>query len=134
MDPHRLDAINRVVHDHWFNVADVAHDAAHQTLAVKFTRPSETVAETTRRILFLRRVRVQITEWWLEIHNVESYTLQETEGIGRYDFNELQFSEADRTLTIKTGVPLRFWVRVTALDVLVRETSLVVDEKVRTTF
>jgi len=122
-----------MIHDHWFNVEDVSHDAAGGTLSVTFTRPSETAEKTSRRILFFRRVCVPITEWSLEIGNVETYTLKETEGIGRYDFNELQFSEAERTLTVKTGVPLVFQIRVSALDVTVRETGTVVAEKVYTT-
>lgn len=130
----QLDAINGIIHDYWFKVEDVNHDAARGMLSLRFTRPSQAGGETTRRMLFLRRVRVPITEWLLEIRNVETYTLKETEGIGCYDFNELQFSEVDRTLTVKTGIPLVLHMRVSALDVTVRDTGDVVTEKVYTTF
>lgn len=129
----QLDSVNLAIHDHWFHVKDVTHDVAQGTLSVRFTRPSEAGAETTFRILFLRRVRVPITEWWLEIRNVENYTLEETEGIQQYDFNKLEFSEVDRTLTVRTGVPLVFHVRVSAVDISVRDTGSVVAEKVYTT-
>lgn len=128
-----LEAVTRLIHDHWFEVADTSFDSARRALRVKFRRPSETGERTIRRVLFFRRVRVPVTEWWLEIRNVESHTIRETERIGRYDFNELQFSEPDRTLTVKTGVPLDFRVVVGELDIAVGDTGKVVEEKVYTT-
>jgi len=132
-NPRDLKTVTRRIHDHWFDVADVSNDSARRVLRVKFRRPSETGERTIRRVLFFRRVRVPVTEWWLEIRKVESHTIRETERIGRYDFNELQFSEPDRILSVKTGVPLVFQVVVSELDIAVGDTGKVVEEKVYTT-
>lgn len=133
-DRHELYAVNRLVHDHWFNVEDVTHDPHRRIVSVRFLRPSHARAKTSHRILFLRRVRVPMTEWLLEIGNVESCTLEETEDIGRYDFNKLHYREDTQTLTVKTGVPLIFRMVVNALDVTVRDTETVVAERIRTSF
>lgn len=131
-DPRQLDAINRLIHDHWFSVDDVVFRPDEQRLTVKFFRPASAGAETIQHILFLRRVRVPIAEWWLEVAAVESFTLQETEGVGRYDFNEIEYSDPGHTLTVKTSIPLVFWMVVQQLDVTVRETAKVVEERVHT--
>lgn len=97
-DPKSLTVITDVIHDRWFDVDDVMFDEGNNCLRIPF-RP----------------------DWVLEISNVESYELEETEGVGRYDFNEFTYSESDSALIISTGVPLVFRVAVGGLDVSLSE-------------
>lgn len=99
-DPKSLNVITDVIHDRWFEVDDVAIEEGRKCLRIPF-RP----------------------DWVLEISEVESYQLEETEGVGRYDFNKFAYSESDRTLMISTGVPLVFRVTVASLDVSLSELS-----------
>ena len=93
-DAAKLGLITDVVHDLWFDVTKVVFDATS------------------------RRVRVPIEpDWVLEVAKVDSCDLQESEGVGLYDINELLFSRDPRTLKITTGIPLTFRIGVSQLDV-----------------
>jgi hypothetical protein len=113
-----LDAINKRIHDRWFNVEDVTFDANNHTLRMPFTKSRSPTKQSGTS---------PAGQGYLEIANVEGYTLKETQNVGRYDFNELKFSDAVHKVTITTGIPLRFEVIVRDLDIRVgdsnRETS-----------
>lgn len=129
----QLKTVNQLIHDFWFNVGDIHHDTEARTLAVRFAKPSAHKAETVGRVLFLRRVRVPVTEWCLEIRNVDHYTIEESENVKRYDFNRVNFREKDRLVVIETGVPLKFLINVSDIDIVVYDTEKVIDEHVHTT-
>jgi hypothetical protein len=123
--------INRVVHDYWFWTDNVLYDEDTRTLEIRFGRASwqEDQAALGRHSLKLFRWKYpELKEWVLRIANVRSYELTESEGIGRYPFNVLEYSEEDDRLSVRTGIPLRFEVSVDALDIYVRETDRVHDE------
>jgi len=96
--PGNLKLIVNEIHDHTFDVEDVTFDAATACIRV----PIE-------------------PNWVLEIAEVESYRLVESEGVGNYDVNQLLYSEADGSLVITTDVPLTFTVRVSGLDISLLE-------------
>lgn len=104
-----LDAINKAVHDRWFKVDDVKLDASRNTLSVPF---GDSRSAT-------RKPGGATISHYLEIGYVERYTLEETEGVGSYDFNEIRFVQPTQTVTITTGIPLTFEIVVKKLDVRV---------------
>lgn len=78
----KLDAINRKIHDRWFNIENVELDASRSILSVLFSESRSASKEPSG---------ASAISSYLEIGNVERYTLRETEGVGRYDFNEVRF-------------------------------------------
>lgn len=92
--------INDLIHDRWFDVEEVTFDEGTGYVRVPF-KP----------------------DWVLEVSDVESCQIEEPEGVGSYDFNELIYSEGSGTLLVSTGVPLVFQMRVSALDVSLSELS-----------
>lgn len=117
-----LDVVNDLIHDHWFNVDDVAFDEATRTLHIKFQRPPAERTDTGRH------TKGPPTQWVLEIARVLSYKLEESEGIGRYDFNVLKYTAADAKLAITAGIPLVFEAIIDGIEILVRENETVPGE------
>ena len=114
-DVEELGVIMNIVHDWWFDVEDVSFDAGVGKLSVRFQRPS------IGKEGGLFKKRGPLSDWVLEIASVESYELTESEHVGRYDFNEIVYSQGERRITITTGIPLAFYAVVTSLEVSVRE-------------
>lgn len=117
-DARELDGIINVVHDYWFDVDDVSFDESRRRLVIKFQRPTVASRDTPPRLLARSR---PLSDWVLEIEEVDGCHLEESEGVGKYDFNEILYSGADRSLTITTGIPLAFRMDVESLDITVRE-------------
>lgn len=93
-DPSNLGLVIDAVHDRWFDIDDVQFDAAR------------------------RCVRIPIEpDWLLEIANVDSLDLEDSERVGKYDLNEIVFSKQRGTLIVTTGIPLTFRMGVSGLDV-----------------
>ena len=95
-NPANLTLIADVIHDRWFDVDEVVFDGACVRVPFK-------------------------PDWVLEISDVESCQLEESEGVGIYDFNKLVYSEPDGSLTVTTGIPLVFRLTVSGLDVSLSE-------------
>jgi len=114
-DPEELGVIMNIVHDCWFDVEDVSFDTGVGKLSVRFQRPS--IGEEGG----LFKKQGPLSDWVLEIEGVESYELAESEHVGRYDFNEIVYSQGEKRITITTGIPLVFYAVVTSLDVAVRQ-------------
>lgn len=100
-DPKQLNDIIDIIHDEWFAVTDVHHDREQRRVRIPFTRARASDV------------------WILEIMNVDSFVVQESEGIGRYDFNKLAYAPDTGRLTVKTGIPLTAELTVSHLDVSV---------------
>jgi hypothetical protein len=105
--PESLGQINDALHDRWFDVEDV-----------EFNKPARHV-----RLRFRDSAKAALNNLILDIGNVDELLLTETEGIGVYDFNRLTFLAPSGTLRVKTGVPLRFEMRVSRVDVTVRDAT-----------
>lgn len=103
-----LDAITRQLHDHWFEVAEVESDPTAGTVTIPFLarnqpRPGPAWVDRVLCIGSVRRLR-----------------LEDSEHIGKYDFNELRYAPETGVLRVTTGVPLTLEVTVGTLDVAVR--------------
>lgn len=99
-----LDRLLRLLHDRWFDVADVKFDRAAGTVTVPFLVASEPKPGAGMR------------DCWLRIRHVTHMELQESEGVGRYDLNDFWFESEAGRLQIRTGIPLRFELKVNALE------------------
>jgi hypothetical protein len=103
-----LEVITRQLHDLWFDVSEVRFDRAHGTVTIPFLSHHQPRASAAFR------------DRWLCIGRVEHLQLEESEGIGRYDFNKFRFAPETGVLRLSTGVPLTLEINVAELDVSVR--------------
>jgi hypothetical protein len=112
-----LRVITSKLHDLWFDVTNVDYDAQRGIVSVRFLPDHQ-----SDRIAQGDMVRE------LEIRCAKELRLTESEGIGRYDVNELQYLPNARTVSVATGIPLTFDVLVTDLDVALHERAKAVEE------
>jgi hypothetical protein len=95
-----LEAINDALHDRWFDVADVEFSES----------------ERRARLRFRRSIKGNASDVMLEVDDVDEFSLHETEGIGIYDLNRITIGR-DKTVRIKTGIPLQFEMRVSRMSI-----------------
>lgn len=129
----QLTQLTNLIHDYWFDVEQVLHDQERSVLSVKFIRPASLAPEVLRTFLFIRQVREVLVEWYLKIHQVESYRIEDARRIGEYDFNEVRYLASERRLVFVTGIPTTFEVIVRGLEITVDETDRVVRQVTRLT-
>lgn len=99
-----LEAINDELHDRWFDVTDIEFSQLHGQVRVRFRRS----------------IKGNNSDIQLEIAGVDDFVLEESEGVGVYDFNRLALSARTGALRVETGIPLRFEMHVSRLAVRLR--------------
>ena len=117
------------IHDCWFDVSQVDHDAAAQTLAIPYRREAFEQARSIGRGFLMRRRTVPSYRWWLRFSRVRSFRLRETEGVGIYDFDEVVHDEPNRRILITTNIPLQFEIHVEAVHVQVESSDELVSTR-----
>lgn len=110
--PDCIDSINGIIHDCTFRVSDVSFDTEYETVRVPF-RPVEGVVASW----FSFRKRKRHPDFALEICNAKLVECEDTQRIEAYDFNQLEYDSESGLLTIRTGIPMKFSVKVEGLRV-----------------
>lgn len=114
-----LHRINEVIHDYWFDLDELTFDQVTATLEIRFSRPPlESSARGFWRSLFSKGDAC-CANGRLRIHHVCSWSLEDPQEVGCYDFNELRFDESSRRVEVTTGVPLGLYAEVESLEVAV---------------
>ena len=90
-DPGEIPAVVEVIHDCWFDADDISLDPATSTLSIKFNRELYERSEVVGRRLFLKKVEVPLVECLLKIRHVKSYRVNDTERVGTYNFNDIEY-------------------------------------------
>ncbi len=115
--PQFIEAINDIIHDCWFNTEDITFDASASRLDVPFEWQHP---ETDARYAFRKTgVTTPPVRSFLRIDHVLKYLLQESENIGRYDFDRLRYDSVRGQITVLTNIPLRFEIHVAAFEVTI---------------
>ena len=105
-----LEELVDAVHDRWFDVDAVSLDAAKRELTIPYWKADLSRVPKSRDTGLLLDFDSQLV-----IQGVDSYTVQDSEQIGCYGFNEIHFN--GRQITI-TGEPyLTLTVPVDGLDI-----------------
>ncbi len=101
-----LARLSELLHDQWFDLDDVRFLNADALLKVVF-------GETGSGKLADRGQRALLT-----VRHVESYRVQDSQQIGRYDFNVILYDSSIKRLTVLTGIPCVFWMIVRRLELI----------------
>jgi len=101
-----LTRVNELLHDRWFDLADVTFQEGDSSLTIEFSDSAGDDIDGGDRLM-------------LAIHHVESYCVEDTQRIGRYDFNVIRYDASQRTVTVLTGIPCVLWAVVRRLDIVV---------------
>ncbi len=124
------DVIN-AIHDCWFDLSEVAIDSLKSTLMIRFVKPAPELGRPISQGRVLSTIEFPCLESFLRINEVLRCSINDTERVGLYDFNELKFDRTTNRLAITTGVPISFFIEVRRLDVSVEISDKVVEWKTR---
>lgn len=132
-ESHNLREVIDIIHDCWFELKAVQHNRITKTVSIGFVLEKREKSKTLKNYFLLRKIQIPYFESYLRISNVESLLLDDTENVESYDFNTLQFDPLLKKLSVKTGIPLRFEMTVSELDVSVQLTENIVKWRTVTT-
>ena len=122
-DPDQIPIIRDVIHDAWFDVSNIEFDANTSVLSIEFERELKEQATVVEKNWRMEKLEVPLVQCFLNIFQVESYEIDDTERVGSYDFNTLEYNPDRRSITILTGTPIGIEIKVKEFEVSVVETT-----------
>ena len=122
-DPNQIPSICDLIHDSWFEVSDIEFDSNTSVLYIEFERQLKDKSTVVEKKWFVEKIEVPLVQCFLNIHHVESYKIDDTERVGKYDFTTLEYNSDLRCISIITGTPIGIEIRVRDFEVSVVETG-----------
>ena len=122
-DPNQISSIDDAIHDCWFDVSNIEFDSNTSVLSIEFERELKDKSTVVEKKWFVERIEVPLVQCFLNIHHVESYKIEDTERVGRYDFTNLDYNSDLRCISIVTATPICIEIKVKEFEVSVVETS-----------
>jgi hypothetical protein len=111
-----LSEINAAIHDEWFDVERIAHDAERAEMRLAFYR-----GRRTGRILKVERAPLadDVPEPFGEliVRGVVDIHVEDDADVGWYTVERLEFDQDAGKLTLRSNIPLVIVVEVRSLDV-----------------
>ncbi len=129
VDPTRIQEIDGVIHDSWFNAEDIHFDAARCVLSIKFRREATDKGRMVEKDWLLKKWEIPVTECFLRFYNVKAYRIDDTERVGRYNLLELAYDPQAMRVIVKTGIPIHIEMIVECFEVEVEETDKILEVK-----
>lgn len=120
--PEELHLVHDIIHDCFFDVDDIRFDSEQSTLTFRFRRPISSDRIKLKDFVYTSKSRPTV-ECFLTIYNVKSYSISDTENVGTYDFNVLDFDPLKHCLTIGTNVPIDIKLEVRDFRISVEQTD-----------
>lgn len=127
--PDKIDKISDFIHDCVFDLDDVKFDEEQSCLRIKFRRPDPDRVKVGTGFWILKNVELPIVQRFLNIHQVEDFSIIDPVRIGTYMLIDLEYNGSNRTLSIICAQPLEIKVTVRAFEVSVEETDEIVEVK-----
>ena len=100
--PSEIIKITDAIHDCWFDLNEIQFDKDKSILLIPY--------EVKKKEGPLKTPKESKTNYLLQIKNVKDYKINDTEKIGSYDFNKIEYYEDKNQIIITTGVPLGFTI------------------------
>jgi hypothetical protein len=126
-DPKDLPAIVDLIHDCWFDIADVVFHPRQSLVSMRYKRPVREKAHVLRRLLLWKWIEVPLVECFLEINHVIESRVEDQQGIRLYDLNTISYESSSNTVRVNTGIPTTITMKVTQFKISVEETDNVVE-------
>lgn len=114
-DQHGLrDVVNRI-HDLWFDLQRLRFDQPAGTLKIDLFDEDQYLAARSRPQCN------PTANFSLTFAHVEAVDVRDTQRVRFYDINSISYDPDSKLVTISTGIPLEFRIRVTDLELALRE-------------
>ena len=124
-----LPHITDLIHDCWFDVDEIVFDHQTSVLSIRFEKELPESIQTLRKILFIKKKTIPIAEYFLKIHHVQDYKIDDQNQIGKYDFNKLEYMQEKQIIIINTGVPIGIEIKVGSFEVSVEKSGKILKER-----
>ena len=124
--PEQLQAVNAVIHDCFFERDRIVFDENRRELQIPFEYAVDSEARVLRRLLFLTKAETPLVQASLSIRRVSDWSIDDTQGVGSYDFDKLVYDPGAQEVTILAGVPIDIRASVEAIEIAVRVSDSVV--------
>jgi len=121
--PSELRQINYLIHDYWFNVEEILFDPQLGVVTIPFERPAHDGASSVGWAGVFRRVEVPYYQYFLKIHHVRAWYVDDRQRVELYDFNEVVYEPDAKLVKITTGIPIHLAAEVNELDISVGQTD-----------
>lgn len=118
-DPAEVDHIHSLIHDNFFEPENVVFDSDSRTLVFPFERDAMEEVNLGCLWVFTRRPKIPVKVCLLKVHNVRDYTIRDTERIGKYDFNVIEYNAKEKVVEIMTNFPIGISIKVEAFEISV---------------
>jgi len=126
VDPCELDKIVDIIHDYHFDIDAIEND--NDTFKIKIAVDS--VPTIVRKKFFvLKQFETKVRECVLCIYGVKSYDIEDTEKIGMYPFNEINFNSDDCTVSILCSIPIKITINVAYFKMSLDITDKIIQTK-----
>ncbi len=122
-DADELDSVHDLIHDCFFDVDDIVFDPPTSVLSIRFRRRVSQKKGFSWRDFISTSGDSPAIESFLRILHVESYSIKDTEKVGSYDFNVLDYNPMSRLLVVRTNIPIDIRIAVREFEISVEETD-----------
>lgn len=129
-NPARIEDVNRVIHDCFFNVDDISFDSETSILTIGFKREALDMSSLLRDGWLFKKWQIPITKCLLKFYHVKSHRVADTEAVGRYNLLELEYDHLQRRVVVKTGVPMQIEIVVEKLEIEVEQTDTIIGTRI----
>ena len=131
-DPNQMSTILDLIHDCWFDVNTITYEPEALTLSLWFGREMPDRSRVIEKRFLLKKKEVPVAECFLKIRHVTDYSIRDTEQVGVYDLNEIEYDPNLKRIRITTGVPLDIQMTVERFEIEVEETDNIIETKTKT--
>lgn len=125
--PDELNQINDLIHDCFFDIDRITVD--NNTCILYFTRYLVSRKKPIKRWFLFKQYETPGLECILEIHEVKSYSIKDTQKVRFYDLNELIFDQKTNMILVRTGIPVSIKIEVSSFKISVWTTDKVISNK-----
>lgn len=127
-----LAPVNDIIHDCKFDKGQIVFDRLSEKLSIGFGYAATERKHALGRWLFLKKWRVPILRYVLQISSAESYMIHEGSrtGPGSEDFfNKIHYNPQNKEIRIHTIIAKYIEVRVKKLELSILDSNQVIEEK-----
>jgi hypothetical protein len=123
-----ISQIENIVHDQSFDIEEI--HLKKDILSIKFKKEYNDKKRLKHNLFFYKKVIIPYEKCFLNIYNVKDYKIIDSEKIGIYDFNSINYIENMGKIIINTTIPIFFEINVSKLEIEIVKTGIIIEEKV----
>ena len=124
-----ISQIENIIHDQSFDIEEI--HLKKDILSIKFKKERIDKKRLKQNRIFYKKVIIPCEKCFLNIYNVEDYKVIDSEKIGIYDFNSIDYIESKGKIIINTTIPIFFEINVSKLKIEIVKTGIIIEEKVK---